>query len=54
MSSDKMFRIKACRPRSSKQFFFMFSVSHIYMDRNLMVENTIFDGKPEPLEISAS
>ena len=25
-----------------------------YMDRNLMVENTIFDEKPEPLEISVS
>ena len=25
-----------------------------YTDRNLMVESTIFDGKPEPLGISAS
>ena len=26
----------------------------IYTDRNLMVESTIFDGKPEPIGMSAS
>ena len=30
-----------------------FLIGH-YTDRNLVVESTIFDGKPEPLGISAS
>ena len=29
-------------------------ISRYYADRNLMVENRIFDGKPEPLGIAAS